>query len=120
MKPLTYRFLAVSLLAAVAGTSSLWAEDAVRVSEAEFKKAAVTKVVPDYPPLAKQLRVAGRAEVDVYVAEDGSVEKAEPLSGNPLFTSAATNALKKWKFTPFKADGKAVKAVGKVAFDFHQ
>jgi hypothetical protein len=37
-----------------------------------------------------------------------------------MFTSAAAAALKKWKFTPFKADGKAVKAVGTVRVAFTQ
>jgi TonB family protein len=77
-------------------------------------------VKPEFPTMARQLHLSGAAEMDVFVGEEGDVEKVEPKSGNPMFTSAAAAALKKWKFTPFKADGKAVKAVGTVRVAFTQ
>jgi outer membrane biosynthesis protein TonB len=46
------------------------------------------------------------------------VEKAEIVSGNPLLSGAATTALKKWKFTPFTADGKPYRAQATIAFEF--
>ncbi len=97
----------------------LHADDGVmRVSEEDLRKAAVTKVKPEYPPVARQLHLGGQVEVDVFVDAEGDVEKVEPRSGNPLFTSAAATALKKWRFTPFKTDGKAVKAVGAMRIEF--
>jgi TonB family protein len=108
------------ILCAIAGTGGcLWAQDtSIRVAEPELKKAAVTKVNPEYPAIARQLHLAGRAEVEVYVTPDGDVEKVQPLSGNPIFTNSAISAVKKWKFTPFKADGKPAKAVGTLTFSF--
>jgi protein TonB len=113
------RRLAGLILLAAAGAACLCAQDApIRVSEVDLRKAAVTKVKPDYPPLARQLRISGQAELDVFVGTQGEVEKVVPRSGNPMFTGAATTALKKWKFTPFKSDGKVVKAVGAMRIDF--
>lgn len=96
--------------------ASLFAQDAglVRVTEADAKKAVVSKVDPEYPAMAKSMHVAGRAVVDVYIGEDGTVEKAQPVSGNPLLTGAAVSAVKKWKFN--NSYGK--KAVAAFAFDF--
>jgi len=112
------RLLWVGLLAA-AGVSYVCADDgAMRVSEEDLRKAAVTKVKPEYPSMARQFHLAGHVEIDVFVDAAGDVEKVEPKSGNPLFTSAAATALKKWKFAPFKTDGKAVKAVGPIRIDF--
>ncbi len=112
------RLLWVGFLAA-AGMTYVRADDgALRVSEEDLRKAAVTKVKPEYPSMARQLHLAGRVEVDVFVDATGDVERVEPKSGNPLFTSAAAAALKKWKFAPFKADGKAVKAAGPIRIDF--
>jgi protein TonB len=85
-----------------------------------MKKAVVTRVNPEFPAVARQLRLAGRAELDVYVTPDGDVDKVQPLNGNPVFTNCAVAAVKKWKFAPFKADGKPTRAVGTVAFDFRQ
>ena len=118
MRPLQIKILTISLCAVAAGAGSLWAEGSVRVAEADMKKAAVTKVVPDYPALARQLHLTGRVELDVTVAQDGSVEATQALSGNPILTGSAAAALKKWKFTPFTADGKPAKAVGPVSFEF--
>ena len=102
---------------AIAGV--VWAQDApVKVAETQAKQAAVTKVVPDYPPIAKQMKISGRVEVSAVIGLDGSVEKADVVSGNPLLTNAAVSAMKKWKFTPFSADGKPFKAQATISFEF--
>ena len=92
--------------------------DPRRVNEQEGLKSVVQRVSPVYPPMAKQLKVAGRVVVDMTVAEDGSVESADVVNGNPILASAAKNAAKGWKFQPFQADGKSSKAVVRVNFDF--
>ena len=57
-------------------------------------------------------------ELEVLVAERGPVEKVNIVSGNPMLTSPASDALKKWKFAPFTSDGKAVKALVPVSMSF--
>ena len=109
--------IAAICLLAIAGL--VWAQDApVKVTEEAAKQAAVTKVVPDYPAIARQMKLAGRVEVSAVIGVDGSVEKAEIVSGNPLLSGAATTALKKWKFTPFTADGKPYRAQTTITFEF--
>lgn len=68
--------------------------------------------------MAKQMRVMGRVQVDAYIDADGSIEKVQPLNGNMLLSTAAVNAVKRWKFSPLTSDGKAVKAVTTLTFDF--
>jgi TonB family protein len=118
MKPFQSKLLTLSLCVVAAGLGTLRAEDTVQVAEPELKKAAVTKVTPEVPPLARQLHLNGRVEVEVTVAPDGSVERTQARSGNPVLTASAASALRKWKFTPFTADGKPAKAVGSITFDF--
>ena len=60
------------------------------------------KVAPEYPPFAKQLKIEGAVELEALVAENGTVEQVNILSGNSALTKAAADALKKWKFTPFR------------------
>ena len=38
------------------------------------------------------------------VTEAGVVEKVNIVSGNPVLTSPASDAVKKWKFAPFTAE----------------
>ncbi len=107
----------ISRLLVVAGLSIVAAfaqEGVVRVTETDAKKAIVSKTDPDYPAMAKNMHLSGRAVVDVYIDADGKVEKAEPVSGNALLTGAAVTAVKKWKFN--NTFGK--KAVAAFAFEF--
>ncbi len=90
-----------------------------KISRVAGMGAAVEKVAPEYPPFAKQLKIEGTVELEALVAENGTVEQVNILSGNSALTKAAADALKKWKFTPFvAADGKAFKALVPVNFDF--
>jgi protein TonB len=89
-----------------------------RVSEDEAKKAITSKVNPEYPAMARQMRLGGKVQVDAYIDTDGKVEKVQVINGNALLTSAAVSAVKRWKFSPFTSDGKAVKAVAAFSFSF--
>ena len=94
------------------------ADPALKVAEADARKAATVKPMPDYPPAAQQLKIVGRVELEAIVGEDGSVEEVRPLRGNPMLTRAGAAALKKWRFTPFQEDGKPVRALVSISFEF--
>jgi protein TonB len=89
-----------------------------RVTQAEALELATTKVHPEYPLVARQLNLAGVVEVEVVVGENGAVESATPISGSPVLTKPAADALKKWKFKPMQENGSAVsfRATLKVTF----
>lgn len=90
----------------------------LRVSSSEGMKAAVSRPAPAYSAIARQMQVAGRVEVEATIAADGSVESVRPVTGNPLLTQSAVQAVQKWKFTPFTANGEPTKAVMMLAFEF--
>ncbi|MFZ0593068.1 MAG: energy transducer TonB [Bryobacteraceae bacterium] len=90
----------------------------VRIQDDEARKAVVQKVQPTYPPIARQMNLSGRVMVDLTVAADGSVEKTDVVSGNPILAGAAVSAAKRWKFNPFQVDGKVTEAVVRIAFEF--
>lgn len=95
------------------------AQDRIRVSDSEGKKAATNTVAPSYPPMAKQMKISGHVEVDVEVSPDGGVEKVDVVSGNTLLAGACVSAVKQWKFTPFQAGGKPTAAVVRLGFNFN-
>jgi protein TonB len=80
--------------------------------------AATSKPQPAYPVIAKQLRVEGEVQVQIVIGEEGKVEGATAVAGNPILTKAAIDTVKDWKFTPFKNDGKSVKAQTVLSFVF--
>jgi protein TonB len=88
------------------------------VERTDAMKAATSRVAPDYPLAARQMKVAGKVEVEVVIKEDGSVDAAKALTGNALLTNAAVDAAKKWKFTPFTEGGSPTTAVTVLVFNF--
>lgn len=92
----------------------------IRVQDEDAKKAAIQKVQPTYSPIARQMNLTGRVLVDITVDTDGSVQKADVVSGNPILANSAVTAARRWKFQPFQADGKPTEAVVRIAFDFNK
>jgi protein TonB len=89
-----------------------------KVSRAEALNAVTVKIQPEYPAMAKQLKLEGTVELEVSVTETGTVESVTITSGNPVLTRPAVDAVKKWKFAPFIQEGKTVKAVAPVTIIF--
>jgi protein TonB len=117
VRPLSRLIYVCLVLVVAAGTAC--AQDAPKkVTKAEGMSNATTKVQPDYPIIAKQLKIEGAVELEAVVSEAGVVEKVNIVSGNPVLTKPAVDAVKRWKFAPFTAEGKAVKALVPVALTF--
>ena len=60
----------------------------------------VRRVAPDYPELAKRLRISGVVKLRATVAPNGSVKSVESLGGNPVLLKAAQDAVRDWKYAP--------------------
>jgi periplasmic protein TonB len=66
----------------------------------------ISKVLPAYPPEAKQQHVRGDVVLDVTIKDDGTVEQVGLIDGNPLLAEAATTAVKQWRYQPLLVQGK--------------
>jgi TonB family protein len=64
------------------------------------KRKLKSKVLPEYPAIAKQLNLQGKVRIETTVAADGRVTNTKVVGGNPVLASAACDALKKWRFEP--------------------
>jgi protein TonB len=60
----------------------------------------IRKIIPQYPPLAKQARISGTVQLTGVIAKDGSIEQLQVVSGNPLLVPAALAAVKQWLYKP--------------------
>jgi protein TonB len=116
-KHTTTFFIAGVVLSVMAGLAA--AQGGPRkVSTAEAMNAAVSKVQPEYPAMARQLKITGSVDLEVVIGETGAVESVTPVSGNPVLTKPAADSLRKWKFKPFVQDGSPVKAQAVLKFNF--
>jgi TonB family protein len=68
------------------------------------KRKVRNKVVPQYPPLAKQMNVTGKVKIEATIAADGHVVNTRVVGGSPLLVNAALDAIKRWRFEPAPKD----------------
>jgi len=59
-----------------------------------------SRVPPVYPELAKRMRITGQVKLEVTVDADGKVTAVKTLSGNHALSTAAEEAVSKWRFVP--------------------
>lgn len=78
----------------------------------------INKVVPAYPPLAKQGRIQGTVRFTAYIAKDGHIENLELVSGHPLLAEAAQEAVKQWVYKPTLLNGDPVAVVTQIDVNF--
>lgn len=81
----------------LASPTKTYSQDA---SSESAKRKVKTKVMPDYPPLAKQMKVTGKVKIETTIAADGHVTNTKVVGGSPLLVNAALDAVKKWRFEP--------------------
>ena len=70
----------------------------------EGKRKVRTRVLPEYPALAKQMNVTGKVKIETTISADGRVINTRVVGGSPLLVNAALAALKQWHFEPAPKD----------------
>jgi len=63
-------------------------------------RAVKQRVAPQYPELAKRMKIAGAVKLEVKVDAEGKVLSVKTVEGNHMLAQAAEEAMKKWKFEP--------------------
>jgi TonB family protein len=83
-----------------------------------MQKLLVHRVEPVYPADARKQHLHGVIAVDVIVGRDGSVESMRALNGPDVLANAAMDALRWWKFEPYRVNGEAAVAETTLAVEF--
>ena len=73
---------------------------------------------PNYPSFARMGHMGGPVLIDAVVDETGKVSDTKVISGNPVLTQAAVEALRMWKYQPARLNGQPTAAHVQVRFDF--
>ncbi|MEN3336252.1 MAG: hypothetical protein V7641_5617 [Blastocatellia bacterium] len=79
---------------------------------------ATSRMEPVYPLEAKRHRIAGSVMIEATVDETGHVVAAHALCGPPMLRDVSVEAARNWRFTPTTLNGKPVKVVGVITFNF--
>jgi TonB family protein len=81
-------------------------------------KLVTHRVDPDYPRAARAANLQGVIVLDVVVGRDGSVVDVRAQNGPEVLAQAAVDALRWWRFEPYRVDGRAVVVETTVAVEF--
>jgi TonB family protein len=80
----------------VAASQSVW------LSPEQAESLLIGRVEPEYPSQALAAHRSGDVVLEVQVAEDGSVSNIRTLSGDPLLAGAASEAVRTWRYQPYR------------------
>src|SRR6266545_6477580 len=58
------------------------------------------QVKPAYPPLAVQAHISGTVRLAAIIGRDGTIQNLQVVSGHPLLTPSAFEAVKHWRYQP--------------------
>ena len=90
----------------------------VQVPAEVMQKLLVHRVEPVYPAEARKEKLQGIVAVDIVVGKDGSVHSMHPLNGPEVLAKAAMDALRWWKFEPYRVNGEPAVVETTVAVEF--
>ena len=65
----------------------------------------VHRVMPVYPPLARQARVEGKVVFKAVINARGLIQSLQLVSGHPLLVEAARDAVRQWRYRPTLLNG---------------
>jgi TonB family protein len=91
----------------------------IRVGGQMMASKIISHPSPHYPQKAKSAHIEGPVRMDVLVDKDGSVKDIEVISGDPLLSEAAMNAVWKWRYQPILLKSQAVEVVTEVNVNFN-
>ena len=73
---------------------------------------------PNYPPAAKANHVEGTVVLHAVIGKDGKVQDIQVLSGDSRLAEAAVEAVKQWRYRPFRLNGEPVEVDTQITIVF--
>ncbi len=93
------------------------AGDRVQLSPQTAQSVTVS-VPPDYPLLARQMKVQGAVSLQALISREGTIQELQILSGPAILAAAAREAVKQWHFKPYMLNGQAVETQARITVNF--
>lgn len=90
----------------------------VRVSSGVAQGLLIHQVKPQYPQLALQARIQGTVVLQAVIGKDGTVQDLRVVSGHPMLTAAAIDAVKQWRYRPYYLNNEPVSVDTQINVNF--
>jgi TonB family protein len=80
---------------------SVYAQSSLAQQEpTDSARKIASRVTPQYPEMARSIRLKGIVKAEALVEPSGVVKSVEVKGGNPVLGRAAENAIYKWRWVP--------------------
>jgi TonB family protein len=94
------------------------ASNPVPVSAETASAYLIHRIEPQYPTQAREQHIQGPVVLSAVVNKDGSVEVLKVVSGDPQLVSAAADAVRHWRFRPYRPHGEPVEFETQIKVNF--
>lgn len=91
--------------------------DRVQLSPQAVQNVTVS-VPPNYPLLARQMKVQGAVILQALISREGSIQELQIVSGPGILATAAREAVKQWRFKPYYQSGQPVETQARITVNF--
>lgn len=99
---------------------SKWTGEPIALPEEISHALLLHQVTPSYPEQALRAGIHGAVVLHAWVARDGSIRDLKLMQGSLLLGRAAFEAVKQWRYRPYRLNGEIVEMQTSVTIDFRQ
>jgi TonB family protein len=78
------------------------------ISSGVMAKMLVEKTIPQYPAIAKAARIQGTVVLEATISKTGLMQHLRVISGPPMLQQAALDAVRSWRYKPYRLNGDPV------------
>ena len=89
-----------------------------RLSEGVLQGYLIQKVQPGYPALAMAAHIQGPVVLMAVINRSGEIENLRVVSGHPMLAPAALNAVRQWRYQPYRLNGEPVEVETQITVNF--
>lgn len=97
-----------------------WTGEPIALPEEISRALLLHQVMPSYPEQALRAGIHGAVVLHAWVSRDGSIRELKLMQGSLLLGRAAFEAVKQWRYRPYRLNGEIVEMQTSVTIDFKQ
>lgn len=93
-------------------------QQTLKVSQGVTQGLLTKRVQPVYPPQAMQMHIQGAVQMLATISKEGKITSVKVLSGDPILSRAATDAVSQWRYKPYFLNGEPVEIQTQIMVNF--
>lgn len=90
----------------------------VHLSEGVMAGELIHQVQPRYPEIARDMHLSGAVHLQAIIGTDGTIRDLEIVSGSPILSRAAVDAVRQWRYRPTLLNGAPVEVETSITVNF--